>query len=171
VLATLVARRDVRCCVELRIVRCVTADPRWVDCRAQLWPDVSHAAHHLELAKLLEARTPVVGLLAFVADRPVGFAEAALRSDPVNGCETSPVAFLEGIWVAASHRRRGVARRLIAAVEEWARGIGCAEFASDAASDNAASHAVHLAAGFEETERVVYFRKRLSEASGTSPTA
>ena len=39
--------------------------------------------------------------IAFVAllsgREPVGFAEASLRHDYVNGCETSRVAFLEGI--------------------------------------------------------------------------
>lgn len=33
--------------------------------------------------------------------------------------------------------------------------------ASDALLDNAGSHAFHEAVGFEETERVVYFRKSL----------
>jgi aminoglycoside 6'-N-acetyltransferase I len=157
--------------VELRVVRCAAADPRWIDFRALLWPESTRATHHDEVARLLEARTPVVALLAFVADQPVGFAEARLRSDPVNGCETSPVAFLEGLWVASPYRRRGVARRLIAAVEDWARGIGCAELASDAVIDNVVSHAVHRATGFEETERVVYFRKRLAEGPRHLTTA
>jgi aminoglycoside 6'-N-acetyltransferase I len=33
--------------------------------------------------------------------------------------------------------------------------------ASDALLDNGASHAMHRALGFEETERVVFFRKPL----------
>ena len=52
-------------------------------------------------------------------------------------------------------------RALIAAVEAWTREQGCTELASDALIDNAASHAAHAACGFEETERVVYFRKPL----------
>ncbi len=79
----------------------------------------------------------------------------------MNGCETSPVAFLEGLWVEAPYRRRGIARLLIAAGEDWARSLGCHEFASDALIENIPSHAMHIAAGFAETERVVYFRKRL----------
>jgi aminoglycoside 6'-N-acetyltransferase I len=46
-------------------------------------------------------------------------------------------------------------------VEEWTRGHGCSELASDALLDNASSHAAHAACGFEETERVVFFRKVL----------
>ena len=93
----------------------------------------------------------------------VGLAEASLRRDYVNGCKTSPVAFLEGIYVAPQHRRSGIAGQLVAAVEDWARAQGCTEFASDAALDNLQSHRMHAALGFEETQRVVYFRKLLGE--------
>lgn len=91
----------------------------------------------------------------------VGFAEAALRSDYVNGCDTSPVVFLEGIYVRPENRRMGVARLLCDAVEAWGRSLGCTEFASDASLENAQSRMLHSALGFEETERVVFFRKAL----------
>jgi aminoglycoside 6'-N-acetyltransferase I len=39
--------------------------------------------------------------------------------------------------------------------------MGCTELASDALLDNQASHAMHEALGFAETERVVYFLKPL----------
>jgi aminoglycoside 6'-N-acetyltransferase I len=84
-----------------------------------------------------------------------------LRRDYVNGCETSPVAFLEGIYVPPDRRRGGAGRALIARAEQWARDRGCQEFASDALLANEASHRFHSGAGFEETERVVYFRKPL----------
>ena len=85
-----------------------------------------------------------------------------MRSDYVNGCETSPVAFLEGIFVEPSQRRNGMARALCIAVEQWARDRGCREFASDADLSNLVSHRMHDALGFIETERVVYFRKLLA---------
>lgn len=70
-------------------------------------------------------------------------------------------AFLEGICVAPGFRGRGIARSLVAEAERWAAAQGCSEFASDAQLDNVSSHAMHRALGFEETERVVYFRKNL----------
>lgn len=91
-----------------------------------------------------------------------GFAEASLRSDYVNGCSTTPVAFLEGLYVVPERRRQGIARVLVGTVEAWARERGCAEIASDALIENVESHNLHLAVGFSETERVVYFRKSLS---------
>jgi len=101
-------------------------------------------------------------IVAYTETRqPIGFAEASLRSDYVNGTGSSPVAFLEGLYVAPSHRRRGVARSLVAAVLQWAGSRGCQECASDALVENELSHRVHRALGFTETERVVYFRKTL----------
>lgn len=92
---------------------------------------------------------------------PLGFIEVALRTDYVNGTDSSPVAFLEGIFVVPEARESGVARRLVAEAEHWARCMGCKELASDARVDNTSSHAMHAALGFVETERVVFFRKVL----------
>lgn len=96
-------------------------------------------------------------------DNPVGFIEASIRSDYVNGAATSPVAFLEGIFVEPHARQSGIARRLVEAVSAWAKVQGLTELASDADLSNTKSHAVHTALGFEETERVVFFRMSLAE--------
>ncbi len=79
----------------------------------------------------------------------------------MNGCSTSPVAFLEGLFVKPSSRGTGVGRSLCAAAEAWAKSRACAELASDSLLENTSGHAFHLAAGFEETERVIYYRKHL----------
>ena len=92
----------------------------------------------------------------------LGFAEAAIRHDYVNGCDASPVVFLEGIYVLPVMRRQGVAAALCAAVQQWGASHACEEFASDTSIDNIDAQAVHRALGFEETERVVFFRKRAS---------
>ncbi len=144
------------------IRRCTAVDPRWIALRGQLWPHISGAAHHDDVERMLATSDRYAGFLALAGDDAAGFAEATIRRDYVNGCNTSPVVFLEGIFVVPECRRRGIARSLIAAVEAWGRGLGCTEFASDAALDNLASHAMHAATGFEETERVVFFRKRIA---------
>src|SRR5205814_1792245 len=95
------------------------------------------------------------------AGTAVGLVEVAIRTDYVNGTESSPVAFLEGIYVVPEARRSGVARQLVAEAERWARSVGCTELASDAQLENTESHTMHAALGFVETERVVYFKKAL----------
>lgn len=128
----------------------------WLALRAMLWG--KDAGDPAEIAgRLAEGG----GFVALEDGRVIGFAESAIRHDYVNGCDTSPVLFLEGLCVDPAHRRRGVARALVAAVTQWGRGLGCTEFASDAELDNRQSHAMHRALGFVETERVVYFRRAL----------
>lgn len=134
----------------------------WAVLRQALWPHLGLDGHAAEIGQMLADPANLANFIARTADgTAVGLAEAALRHDYVNGCQTSPVAFLEGIYVTPDHRRRGVAGRLVAAVEDWARARGCSEFASDAALDNIDSHRMHAALGFAETQRVVYFRKAL----------
>ena len=135
----------------------------WSALRHQLWPELDVEEHQAEILQAFTEPDRFGAFLCFdeVGGGAVGLAEASVRSDYVNGCETSPVAFLEGIIVDPTARRQGVAALLVAAVSDWARGQGLTELASDAELDNTVSHTMHAALGFEETERVVYFRRSL----------
>jgi len=81
----------------------------------------------------------------------------------VDGCRTSPVAFLEGWYVDADCRGSGVGGALLDAVEAWARARGLHELGSDALLHNEASQRVHERLGFIEVERAVRYRKPLAE--------
>ena len=132
----------------------------WAAMRAALWPDAGIEALRAEALAWDASRG--IALLAFEHEgRAIGMAEASLRHDYVNGTASSPVGFLEAWYVQAGHRGHGVGRALIAAVEAWTRDHGCSELASDALLENIGSHAAHAACGFEETGRVVFFRKVL----------
>jgi GNAT superfamily N-acetyltransferase len=103
-------------------------------------------------------------LKVLVAERPTGglcgFVEASIRPF-AEDCTTRPVGYVEGWFVDPDVRRQGVGRKLVTAVEEWAAAHGCKEMASDADIGNAVSHEAHRAVGFEESGRLVHFRKRL----------
>jgi len=134
----------------------------WAGLRAALWPEDDALSHAAEIRRALANPHGTAGFLVIDADgRACGFAEAVLRRDYVNGTGSSPVGFLEGWYVAPEARKQGAGRALVAAVERWTREQGCTELASDALLDNEAGHRAHAACGFGETERVVYFRKRL----------
>lgn len=143
------------------VTSCRTVDqPGWLELRQQLWPHSTREQHLDEMATFLANRKRYAQFVEYDADgAAMGFMEIAIRSDYVNGTETSPVAFLEGIYVVPQARGQGVAQALFAEAEHWAKFMGCKEFASDAAIDNDTSHAMHASLGFVETERVVFFRK------------
>lgn len=91
----------------------------------------------------------------------VGFAQCGLRRDYVEGTETSPVGYLEGIFVEERCRGRGFAKELLKHCEAWAKEKGCAEFASDCELCNDTSLRFHLRMGFQEANRIICFTKKL----------
>jgi aminoglycoside 6'-N-acetyltransferase I len=133
----------------------------WLRMRLALWPD--HTAEDLsaEMENLLAAETVAV----FVAGRPGtglgGFVEAGTRPY-AEDCETSPVGYIEGWYVDPDLRQQGVGGRLIGAAEDWARGLGLQEMASDTWIWNETSIQAHLSLGYCEAERLVTFCKKLT---------
>lgn len=127
---------------------------------AMLWP------HHTA-AELAEEMAPGIAesntafFLAYAGETAVGFAQCQLRHDYVEGTESSPVGYLEGIYVAEGYRNRGYARALLAACEAWAKTKGCREFASDCELENMHSLQFHKSVGFAEANRIICFTKKL----------
>lgn len=139
------------------------ADADWLALRIALWPGGPESEHRQEMAATLAAPERFgVWLARHPSWGACGLAEASVRSDYVNGTDTTPVAFLEGLYVAPAARRHGIARELVAAVAGWGRARGCTELASDTQLANEASQAMHQRLGFDETERVVYYRRALT---------
>lgn len=135
--------------------------------REALWPKSSAEEHARELTQILEGKTPVtttplIILVAEASDRTLaGFLEIDLRSH-ADGCDPSrPVGYVEGWYVAENHRQKGIGKKLLAAAEDWTRGQGCVEIASDTWIDNEVSQRVHEALGYEVVDRCVHYRKRL----------
>ncbi|MGH7448028.1 MAG: aminoglycoside 6'-N-acetyltransferase [Longimicrobiales bacterium] len=134
--------------------------PSLAKLRATLWPEGTVDEHAAELPALLDSPNDCV----FVAEadgRIIAFFEGRLRSH-ADGCETSPVGFMEGWFVAEEWRRGGVGSALVRRFEEWARERGCRELASDTWLDNIASQRAHERLGFGEVDRVVNYRKALA---------
>ena len=126
---------------------------------AALWPH--HTAQ--EMAEDLAANDVEnnVALVAYVGSEAVAFAHVGLRHDYVEGADSSPVGYLEGIYVVPAYRMRGIARRLIDAGCAWAKEHGCTQFASDCELENTHSERMHKALGFEEAGRIVCFLKEI----------
>ena len=124
----------------------------------QMWDDNTVDALEAEFADLV-CRDDAAAFIRYADDRPAGFAQCGLRRDYVEGTDSTPVGYLEGIFVKAEYRNRGYARELLSACETWAKDLGCTEFASDCELDNALSLKFHMAAGFTEANRIICFRK------------
>ena len=99
--------------------------------------------------------------LKYENDIPIGFAQCQLRYDYVEGTKTTPVGYLEGIFVKERYRNRGYAKELLVECEAWAKDNGCQEFASDCEIENTGSFHFHKAVGFAEANRIICFTKAL----------
>ena len=126
----------------------------------RLWPEHEYGELRQELGETL-SQPDAAFFLAFDGETPVGFAQCQLRRDYVEGTESSPVGYLEGIFVAEDYRHQGIARNLLVACEDWAKEQGCTEFASDCELSNAESLRFHLRVGFLEANRIICFTKKL----------
>lgn len=126
----------------------------------KMWDDSSVAELADEFAELI-SKDIVCIFLKHENDTPVGFAQCQLRNDYVEGTETSPVGYLEGIFILEGYRKRGYAKELLQACEAWAKEMGCTEFASDCELDNTDSLGFHMAMGFTEANRIICFTKEL----------
>ena len=99
--------------------------------------------------------------LKYENELPIGFAQCQLRYDYVEGTKTTPVGYLEGIFIKEGYRNRGYAKELLIECEAWARSKGCKEFASDCEIDNTDSFYFHKAMNFNEANRIICFTKTL----------
>jgi len=126
----------------------------------QMWDNQTVEELAGEFAETIKEETSVF-FIKYENDTAVGFAQCNLRTDYVEGTESSPVGYLEGIFVKEGYRNKGYARELLAACEKWAKDMGCSEFASDCELSNTDSLKFHNAVGFDEVNRIICFKKNI----------
>ncbi|MEK3974992.1 aminoglycoside 6'-N-acetyltransferase [Psychrobacillus sp. FSL K6-2684] len=126
-----------------------------------LWPGHNKEEFLEEMEQLITSGDAVVFLAYEPSGGPIGFAQCQIRKDYVEGTSTTPVGYLEGLFVLEEFRNTGIARQLVEKCEQWSITKGCEEFASDCELDNEESLAVHLKLGFNEVNRIIAFAKKL----------
>ncbi|WP_171943887.1 GNAT family N-acetyltransferase [Streptococcus suis] len=92
----------------------------------------------------------------------VAWISLSLRHDYVEGCQFSPVAYVEGIFVHPDYRGQGIAEELLHFAEGWAKSRGISQLGSDAELDNLLSQKFHIKHGFREVSRTVHYVRNLN---------
>jgi len=132
----------------------------WLRMRQGLWPEAPIEYLDFDMDDRLADPNYAVFLTSSADGEPVAFIETGLR-DYGEGCETSPVGYIEAWYVDNHVRGQRLGRELVHMAEGWAREKGALEMASDTWLENEASIAAHLKLGYQEAERLVHFVKRL----------
>jgi len=132
----------------------------WAEMSVLLFPELTFEEAFAECKEWLTVRKEI-GVLYQKDDKYIGFMNVSIRNDYVNGTETSPVVFIEAIYVRPEYQRHGIGRELIEYAENFAREKGIKEIASDCYIDNDSSEMFHKSCGFIEKERVICFAKKV----------
>lgn len=127
----------------------------------KLWPDNTREKLMEEFENLLNSKKDIV-YLGIVEGNYVGFIHLSIRSDYVEGSNSSPVGYVEGIYVDEEYRNKGISRKLVEAGEYWLKSLGCSQIASDTELENIGSQEFHKRIGFREANRIVSFIKDLN---------
>lgn len=137
----------------------------WVNLTRKLFPEDPYKEVYRTYQGYLSAANIArkeIGFLYQADQRVVAFMNISIRNDYVNGTDTSPVVYIEALYVLPEYRGQGIARKLINRAEEFARERGIKQIASDCLIENIASEAFHKSCGFQEAERVICFVKNVS---------
>lgn len=93
----------------------------------------------------------------------IGFIDISLRSEYVEGATSTPVGYIEGIFIEEAYRKNGIARKLMEMAEEWFISKGCKEIGSDTWEWNKDSQEFHKKLGFIEEDILVHFIKTIGD--------
>ena len=91
-------------------------------------------------------------VVALDGDLVVGQVKAAIHLHPDKLADL----YVDEVGVAATHQRRGIARRMLGEVEQWARERGCADVWLAAEVDNEAARSLYDSFA-ESKPAILYF--------------
>lgn len=127
----------------------------------QLFPDRDEDIVFSDLLLALTGRSSAV-YLAEADGTPIGFALCRLHHEDVKGTDSTPVGYLEAIYVQPEYRRQGIGRKLLQESEKWAREkMACTELASDCRTTDPEALAFFLRMGYLEADRIVCLSRKL----------
>ena len=132
----------------------------WVDFALALFTEAKRPEMAAELRRI-DQLSKYQTFFARTPERAVGYATLTIRTDHVEGATTTPVGYLEAIYVDPDFRNNGIAKALYSVGESWCKEKGCTEMGSDTWHWNTAAQDFHKRLGFREEDILVHFYKKI----------
>ena len=131
----------------------------WAELNVALWSDNTIESRLEERAKGYCEHE----FLYYIENQPVAFLSLSLRHDYVEGTDSSPVGYIEGIYVKPEFRSRGIGKELVEYAKNWSLENKCSQLASDCEITNESSRVFHNRTGFKEANTIVCFVMNLRD--------
>ncbi len=125
-----------------------------------LWPESTEEELHESFREIMASNRDKV-LFYRIGNEFVSFIHLSIRVDYVEGTESSPTGYIEGVYVKPEFRRKGYSAKLVEVGEEWLKKNGCKQIGSDIHLDNHVSYYFHIGMGFKESSRLIAFIKKI----------
>ena len=134
--------------------------PLWKKYRNAVYNSVTDEFHEIEMNKIFCDIDWFCYFLSNGNNQTIGLVELSSRNI-VDGCLSSPVAYIEGLYIEEQHRGKGIGKEVIDAIHDWCKQKGFTELAADTELENIDAQKYFKAVGFKETYRVVEFCKKV----------
>jgi aminoglycoside 6'-N-acetyltransferase I len=135
--------------------------PDWLEMALALWSYESKEDMEALFHTLFTSENDEMLMCRTDSGIAVGFANISIRKEYVEGSNSSPVGYIEGIYVKPEFRKQGIAKKFVELAEDWSRKRGCAELGSDTEVENIESQKFHRNIGFDRESHIVHFIKRI----------
>ncbi|MEK7254352.1 MAG: GNAT family N-acetyltransferase [Bacteroidota bacterium] len=140
----------------------------WMRLRNELYGDLDPQHNEQEIRRTVEdSNLATFFVFEEGSTTPIGMLELSLRNI-VDGCLTSPVGYIEGMYVEQPWQGKGIGKKMVEFAKTWALENGCSELAVDTELDNLEAQNFYRHNGFRETFRVVEFRMDLKVGTASS---
>ena len=131
--------------------------PKWKQMRAALYGSLGDEYHEIEMQQIHKSDDWYCYFLVDESSHVLGLIELSSRNI-VDGCLSSPVAYLEGLYLHPEYRGKGIGKEAVKIIFNWCKAEGFSELATDTELTNTRAQNLYKAVGFQETDRVVEFR-------------
>jgi aminoglycoside 6'-N-acetyltransferase I len=134
----------------------------WEEMRKDLYHVLNNDSHLQEMENIFQSKVWYCQFIKDENNRIIGLVELSSRNI-VDGCLSSPVAYLEGLYLKPEHRGKGKGKEVIKTILNWCKEKGFSELATDTELTNIEAQSFYKAVGFQETDRVVEYRIEVNQ--------
>lgn len=132
----------------------------WSQFRSEIYSGLSREFDLKEMDSIFESEQWHCWFIEREDGERIGLVELSLRNI-VDGCLSSPVPYLEGLYLTATERGKGRGTTIIEMIKDWCQEHGHSELATDAELTNTRAQSFYEQLGFEQVDRIVEYRFEL----------